>query len=111
VTQLPPVVDGTGAIAGKSGRPRQRPDRVTADRGDDHDEYRRELWLRGVKSVIARRATQHGSRRTRAWVVERTFAWLHPFRRLRIPGCLRLVSGGVSDRTFVRERIHACGDV
>jgi hypothetical protein len=35
--------------------------------------------------VIARRATEHGSglRRLR-WVVERTFAWLHFFRRLRL---------------------------
>jgi hypothetical protein len=34
---------------------------VIADRGYDHDKYRRELWRRGVKPVIARRATQHGS--------------------------------------------------
>ena len=34
-------------------RPRRRPDRVVADRGYDHDTYRRELWLRGVKPRIA----------------------------------------------------------
>jgi transposase len=61
VTQLLPLVDGIGAIAGKRGRPRQRPDRVIADRGYDHNNYRRELWRRGVKPVIARRATEHGS--------------------------------------------------
>jgi Transposase DDE domain len=34
--------------------------------------------------VIARRATSHGSGLGRLrWVVERTFAWLHNFRRLR----------------------------
>jgi hypothetical protein len=43
VTQLLPLVDGVGPIAGKPGRPRQRPDRVVADRGYDHDKYRREL--------------------------------------------------------------------
>jgi transposase len=53
VTQLLPRVDGIGAIAGKNGRPRRRPDRVIADRGYDHDKYRRELWRRGVKPVIA----------------------------------------------------------
>jgi transposase len=85
VTQLLPLVDGIGPIAGKRGRPRRRPSQVIADRGYDHDKYRRELWRRGVKPVIARRATEHGSGLGRArWVVERTFAWLHNFRRLRI---------------------------
>ena len=85
VTQLLPLVDGIGAVTGKRGRPRQRPHRVIADRGYDHDKYRRELWHRGVKPVIARRATEHGSGLGRVrWVAERTFAWLHHFRRLRI---------------------------
>jgi len=58
---------------------------VIADRGYDHDKYRCEPWRRGVKPVIARRATEHGSGlgRTRS-VVERTFAWLHNLRRRRI---------------------------
>jgi IS5 family transposase len=34
---------------------------VIADRGYDHDKYRRQLWRRGVKPIIARRATEHGS--------------------------------------------------
>lgn len=54
------------------------------NRGYDHDKYRRLLWARGVKPVIARRATEHGSGLGRQrWVVERTFAWLHNLRRLR----------------------------
>jgi transposase len=60
VTQLLPLTDGIGAISGKRGRPRQRPDRVIADGGYDHDKYRRELWRRGVKPRIARRRTEHG---------------------------------------------------
>jgi transposase len=85
VTQLLPLVDGLDPVAGKPGRPRQRPDQVIADRGYDHDKYRRALWRRGVKPVIARRNTEHGSGLGRwRWVVERTFAWLHNFRRLRI---------------------------
>jgi len=82
---LLPLVDGVGPVAGKPGRPRQRPDGVVADRGHDHDKYRRELWRRGVKPMIARRGTEHGSGLGRwRWVVERTFAWLHNLRRLRI---------------------------
>jgi transposase len=35
-------------VAGKVGRPRKRSDRLLADRGYDHDKYRRELRKRGV---------------------------------------------------------------
>ena len=72
-------------VAGKPGRPRRKPDLVLADRGYDHDKYRRLLWARGIKPVIARRGTEHGSGLGRQrWVVERSFAHLHNFRRLRI---------------------------
>ena len=75
----------SGPVRGKPGRPRQRAEPVIADRGYDHDKYRRELWRRGVKPQIARRRTEYGSGLGRVrWVVERTFAWLHNFRRLRI---------------------------
>jgi len=78
-------VDRIGNVAGKPGRPRQRPDHVIADRGYDHDTHRRALWHRGVTPVIARRQTEHRSGLGRwPWVVERTFAWLPNFRRLRI---------------------------
>ncbi|MET7356061.1 transposase [Streptomyces mirabilis] len=46
--------------------------------------YRRLLWKRGIKPLIARRGVTHGSGLGKArWVVERTFAWLHRFKRLR----------------------------
>lgn len=84
VTQLLPLVDGVGPVAGKIGRPRKRADRLLADRGYDHDKYRRELRKRGVKPIIARRGAEHGSGLGKQrWVVERSFAWLHNFRRLR----------------------------
>jgi transposase len=84
VTQLLPLIDGVGPVRGKVGRPRQRTERLLADRGYDHDKYRRELRKRGVKAVIARRGSEHGSGLGRErWVVERTFAWLHNLRRLR----------------------------
>jgi transposase len=84
VTQLLPLLDGVKPIRGRRGRPRKRPRQVIADRGYDHDKYRREVWRRGVKPVIARRETEHGSGLgVYRWVVERTFGWLHQFRRLR----------------------------
>jgi transposase len=85
VTQLLPLIDGVGPVRGKIGRPRQRAERLVADRGYDHDKYRRELRKRGVKPVIAQRGTDHGPGLGRErWVVERTFAHLHNLRRLRI---------------------------
>ena len=43
------------------------------------------LRERGIKPVIARRRTEHGSGLGKfRWVVERTHSWLHNFRRLRI---------------------------
>jgi transposase len=85
VTQLIPLLERVPPARGKVGRPRRRPDRVTADRGYDHDKYRRQLRARGIKHEIARRKTAHGSRLGRArWVVERTFAWLHHFKRLLV---------------------------
>jgi transposase len=70
-------------VRGRLGRPKRRPARLVADRGYDHDKYRRLVWQRGIKPMIARRQSEHGSGVGRErWVVERTFAWLHNRRRL-----------------------------
>jgi transposase len=72
-------------IRGRVGRPRRRPRTLIADRGYDHDKYRRLLRQRSVTPIIARRQTKHGSGLGRhRWVVERTFAWLHNRRRLLV---------------------------
>ena len=85
VTQLFPLVEAVPAVRGRVGPPRKRPERVTADRGYDHDSYRRQLRQLGIKPEIARRSTEHGSGLGRyRWVVERTFAWLHQFKRLLV---------------------------
>src|SRR5437868_15012891 len=85
VTQVVPLIERVPPVRGKVGRPRKRPGRVVADRGYDHDKYRRELRRRGIGSEIARRQTEHGSGLGRyRWVVERTFAWLHQFKRLLV---------------------------
>jgi transposase len=84
VTQLMPLLDAIPHIRGLRGRPRHRPRRLFADRGYDYDKYRRLVRARGITPKIARRGVPHGSGlgKTR-WVVERTFAWLHQFKRLR----------------------------
>ena len=75
VTQLIPLVDAVPAVRGKVGRPRRRPERLTADRGYDYPAYQRALRERGITPEIARRKTKHGSGLGRVrWVVERTFA-------------------------------------
>ena len=85
ITQLIPLVEAVPAVRGQVGRPRRRPERVTADRAYDHRPQRRELRRRGIKPEIARRQTEHGSGLGRyRWVVERTFAWLHQFKRLLV---------------------------
>jgi transposase len=72
-------------VPGRVGRPRRRPDRLVADRGYDHDRYRRQLRQRGIRPVIARRKTAHGSGLgSERWVVERSLSWLHQHRRLLV---------------------------
>jgi transposase len=84
ITQLIPLVDAIPQIRGRRGRPRRRARELFSDRGYDHDSYRRQLRARGITPRIARRGIAHGSGlRRQRWVVERSFAWLHAFKRLR----------------------------
>jgi transposase len=85
VTQLIPLLDAVPPIRGVVGKPRRRPRRLYADRGYDHDKYRRLVRARGITPLIARRGVEHGSGLGKIrWPVERTFAWLKGFCRLRI---------------------------
>jgi transposase len=85
VTQLIPLIDAVPSVSGRVGRPRRRPSQLVGDRGYDYDSYRRQLRQRGIKPVIARRQSEHGSGLGRCrWVVERTLSWLHQFRRLLV---------------------------
>ena len=85
VTQLLPLVQAIPSVRGKRGRPRRRPDSLQADRGYDSEPHRDALRKLGIRPQLAKRRTPHGSGlgKTR-WVVERTLAWLHQFRRLRV---------------------------
>lgn len=77
VTQLPPLLDKIPRVAGPVGRPRRRPDALLADRGYDHDKYRRLVRALGLTPVIAERGEGHGSGLdVFRGVVERTIASL-----------------------------------
>jgi transposase len=79
------LVDSIPGLQGARGRPRCRPDCVLGDRGYDAQAIRQGLHDRGIVSLLAMRNTEHGSGLGQwRWVVERTFAWLNQFRRLRV---------------------------
>jgi transposase len=85
VVELIPLVVAIPPVAGKPGRPKERPGAIQGDRGYDSEPARQFLrWLQ-IKPLLAKRNTGHGSGlgRTR-WPVERTISWFHNFMRLRI---------------------------
>jgi len=85
VTQLLPLIEAIPPVQGKCGRPRHRPERVQGDRAYDSAPHRRKLRERGILPVLAERGTPHGSGLgVFRWVVERTLAWIHQHRRLRV---------------------------
>ncbi len=85
VTQLLPLLDKIPAVAGVVGQHRRKLDLLFADRGYDHDIYRCQVRQCGIRPVIAERGQPHGTGLgVFRYVVERTIAWLHGFRRLHI---------------------------
>ncbi len=75
------------------GRPRQKPERVIADRGYDSDPLRERLRRRGIELIVPYRENNKHRRYEdgrklrrykRRWIVERTNAWLGQFRRLLV---------------------------
>ena len=85
VTQLMPLIQAIPPVRGRRGRPRQRLDTIYADRGYDHDKYRKQVREVDITPVIARRGDEHGSGLgVYRWVVEQSSALLHWFPRLRI---------------------------
>jgi transposase len=85
VKELEVLVNSVPPVRGKPGRPRRRPERVQGDRAYDSEPHRRWLRKRRIEPVLAKRRTPHGSGLgVYRWVVERTIAWLHSFRKLRV---------------------------
>ncbi|MFM0287969.1 IS5 family transposase [Paraburkholderia megapolitana] len=85
MTQLTSLVEALRPIRGAHGRPLSWPRHLYADRGYDFEHLRRVLRQRHTTPHLARCGKPHGSGLGKVrWVVERTHAWLHHFRRLRI---------------------------
>jgi transposase len=85
ITQLLGLLNAIPPVRGKPGRPRQRPERVQGDRAYDSNPHRKALRALGIEPVLARRRVPHGSGLgVTRWVVERTVAWFHQFKRLRV---------------------------
>ena len=79
------LVDAIPPLQGRRGRPCCRPDCVLGYRAYDAGKIRSRLRATGNQPLLARRNTDHGGGLGRwRWVVERTFAWLNQFCRLRI---------------------------
>lgn len=79
------LLDGFAPIAQRMGRPRRRPDKLHADKAYDSRRARSSCRLRGIIPRIARRGVESRERLGRhRWVVERTLAWFHRFRRLLV---------------------------
>jgi transposase len=85
VTQLDALVQAIPHIRGKRGRPLHKPQIVQGDRGYSSEPHRQRLRERGITPLLAKIGSPHGSGlgKTR-WQVERSIAWLHSFRRLKI---------------------------
>jgi transposase len=85
VTQLLPLVDGIPDLSGEEADKPGKPEELYADRAYDSEPHREELREREIEPKIPKRRTEHGSGLgVYRWVVERTNAWLHGFRKLRL---------------------------
>jgi transposase len=79
------LLDAVPPIRRPRGRPRRRPMKLHADKAYDDRALRIACRLRGITPRIARKGVESSERLGRyRWVVERTFAWLHRFRRLTV---------------------------
>jgi transposase len=79
------LVDAIPPLHGQWGRPRRRPDCMLGIAATTQPPLGAVFGLVISCPLLAMRRTAHGSGLGRwRWVVERTFAWLNQFRRLRV---------------------------
>ena len=85
----------TVRVQGPCGRPRTRPQHLTADKGYDSRSFRHYLRSRGIGHTIPpivrtgrfrqRRLPRYDAERyAQRWIIERTNAWLQNFRRVLV---------------------------
>jgi transposase len=86
VIALEALLDAAPSVHGRRGRPRRQPDELFGDRAYDHDKYRKKVRQRHP-TVHRSPGQPHGfGLGKHRWVVERTIAWYHGMKRLRIRG-------------------------
>lgn len=80
------MLERLSPVAGRVGRPQRRPKALCADKAYHSKSNRLRLRMKGIRCRIARRKTDSREPLCRkCWVVERTIAWVHRFRRLLVP--------------------------
>jgi transposase len=85
ITVLPELYNAIPPVAGKVGHPKSKFDALQGDLAYDSEPHRQGLEALGVEPILPEKGIddQSGLGKTR-WPVERTLAWLHQNRRLRI---------------------------
>lgn len=85
VTEFAPLFHKLPEVAGKVGHPRRKPDAMQGDLAYDSEPHRQGLQAIGVEPVLPEKGIddEAGLGESR-WPVERTLAWAHQNRRLRI---------------------------
>ena len=79
------LLDVIEPIKRPRGRPRNRPEKLHADKAYDDKKCAQALKRRGIKRRIARKKVESSEKLGRhRWVVERTLAWVAKYRRLTI---------------------------
>lgn len=80
---LEPLVRGIPPIRSRRGPRHRRPEKLHADKSDDHDHLHRWLGRRGIRQRIPQKGVECSQRLGRhRWVVERTVSWLADRRTL-----------------------------
>jgi transposase len=85
ITEMAPLFHKMPAVAGKVGHPTKKPGAMQGDLAYDSEPHRQGLEQMGIEPVLPEKGIddQSGLGETR-WPVERTLAWIHQNRRLRI---------------------------
>ena len=79
------MLDHLPSLRNLHGKPTCHPQKLHADKGYDYPFCRQACTVRHIKHRIARRGVESSAHLGKhRWVVERTFAWLHRYRRLLV---------------------------
>ena len=112
-TTMLPLVVNLPAVAGKPGRPKQKPGMAVADKAYDDKALRSILRWLSIEPILPKRGEDDHGHGVWRWYVERTISWFHQFRRLRTrwdrrpaihQAFLSLAAGIICYRTWINGR-------